>query len=132
MARKFIRRLFAFPIALTTANGNALAANGGQQATTVVGDVNIITVFTHIGLVSTGPFTFQIRPSDLNAGLFNGEVTSETVLSLLDRPGMLPAPIVIKGANSLRMEFTNAFGAIANEVKFTLWGYRDYVAPGDC
>lgn len=133
MAKKYIRRPFAYPIALLSATANALAANGGQQAVNVIGDVGIVTVFTHIAFASTGPFLFQIRPSDLNAGLFNAEISSETVLALLDRPGMLPAPIVVKGANNLRLEFTNDFGAIVNEVKFTLWGYRNFaVAGGNC
>lgn len=130
MAQKaYIRRPYAYPLDFTVANGNALAINGGTQNLVAVGDVGIVTVYTHIAFKSTGNFLFQLKPSDLNAGLFQGNISSVTVLALLDRPGMLPAPIVIKGSNSMRVELTNDNGAVVNEVRFTLWGYRDYSAP---
>lgn len=129
---QYIRRPFAYPLDFLTANGTQLTANGGTNNQTVTGDVGIITVFTHISFKSTGAFLLQIRPSDLNAGLFQAPISSDTVLSLLDRPGMLPAPIVVKGANSLRLELTNDAGAVVNQVRFTFWGYRDFAAPESC
>ncbi len=125
----YIRRPYAVPLDFLATQSNGLAASGGTQNANVVGDVGIITVITHIAFKSTGPFLFQIRPSDINAGLFQNPISSETALALLDRPGMLPAPIVIKGANSMRLELTNDNGAVANDVRFTFWGYRDYAAP---
>jgi len=129
-ANKYIRRPFAFPLNFLTSLANSLAASGGTQNQIVTGDVGIVTVFTHLSFKSDGPFLLQIRPSDLNAGLFQNPISSETVLSMLDRPGMLPAPIVIKGANSLRLELTNDFGAVVNQVRFTFWGYRDFAVAG--
>ncbi len=130
--RQYIRRPYAYPLNFITADGTQLAINGGTQNLVVTGDVGIVTVFTHIAFKSTGDFLFQLRPSDLNAGLFQGNISSLTVLATLDRPGMLPAPIVVKGANSIRVELTNDYGALVNEVRFTLWGYRDYSAPAAC
>ncbi len=130
--KKYIRRPYAYPLNFLVANGTQLAASGGTQNQVATGDVGIVTVFTHLSFKSTGPFLLQIRPSDLNAGLFQGAISSETVLATLDRPGMLPAPIVLKGANSLRLELTNDNGAVVNEVRFTFWGYRDYAAPASC
>ncbi len=128
MAKTYIRRPYAYPLDFLTATANSLGATGGTQNQIVQGDVGIVTVFTHLSFKSDGPFLLQIRPSDLNAGLFQNPISSETVLALLDRPGMLPAQIVIKGANSLRLELTNDFGALVNQVRFTFWGYRDYAA----
>lgn len=126
---KYIRRPYAAPVNFLTAESKSLAASGGVQNGVVIGDMGIITVLTHISFKSDGPFLFQIRPTDLNAGLFQNPISSETALALLDRPGMLPAPIVIKGANSLVLELTNDNGAVINQVRFTFWGYRDYAAP---
>ena len=126
--QKYLRRPYAYPLNFLTAQSTQLAANGGTQNLVATGDVGIVTVFTHMSFKSQGAFLLQIRPSDLNAGLFQGPISSDTVLALLDRPGMLPAPIVIKGANTLRLELTNDFGAFTNDVRFTFWGYRDYPA----
>ncbi len=126
--QQYLRRPYAYPLTFTVANGLSLAANGGTQNQVATGDVGIVTVFTHIACKSSGGFLLQIRPSDLNAGLFQGPISSDTILALLDRPGLLPAPIVIKGANTVRLELTNNFGAFVNEVYFTFWGYRDYPA----
>lgn len=130
--RPYIRRPYAYPLNFLTADANALAINGGTQNLVATGDVGLVSVFTHISFKSDGPFLFQIRPSDLNAGLWQNPISSETVLSMLDRPGMLPAPIIIKGSNSLRLEMTNDYGALVNQVRFTLWGYRDFAAPENC
>lgn len=130
---KYIRRLYAYPVNFLTSDSTSLAANGGTQNQTVLGDVGIVTVFTHLSFKSDGDFLLQLRPSDLNAGLFQGNISSQTILATLDRPGMLPAPIVIKGSNSMRVELTNDYGALVNQVRMTLWGYRDYSAPaGNC
>ena len=125
----YIRRPYAAPLDFLASTGDGLAASGGTQNKVLSGDVGIITVITHIACKSTGPFLLQIVPSDLNAGLFQNPISSETILALLDRPGMLPAPIIIKGANSLRLQLTNDNGAVANDVRFTFWGYRDFAAP---
>jgi hypothetical protein len=124
--QKYIRRPYAYPLDFTGVN--ALAVNGGFAALNMVGDVGIISVFTHISFKADGDFLIQIRPSDLNAGLFNAPISSLTLLALLDRPGMLPAPIKVYGANSLRVELTNDNGAVATAVRLTLWGYRDFPA----
>ncbi len=129
--KKYLRRPFAYPLNFLTADATQLTANGGTFNQIVQGDVGIVTVFTHLSFKSDGPFLLQLRPSDLNAGLFQNPISSETVLALLDRPGMLPAEIVIKGANSLRLELTNDFGALVNQVRFTFWGYRDF-AVANC
>ncbi len=134
MAQKYLRRPYGAPLNFLSTNSpsNVLAASGGTQALVLVGDVGVVTVLTHLSFKSDGPFLLQIRPSDLNAGLFKDTMSSETLLATLDRPGMLPAPIVIRGANSLRLELTNDNGAIANNVRFSFWGYRDYKVQGDC
>jgi len=124
--KQYIRRPYAAPLDFLASTGDGLAASGGTQNKAITGDVGIITVITHIAFKSTGPFLLQIVPSDLNAGLFQNPISSDTVMALLDRPGMLPAPIVIKGANSIRLQLTNDFGAVANDVRFTFWGYRDF------
>ena len=127
---KYLRRPFAAPLNFLNSLGKALAANGGTQNLVFSGDNGIVTVFTHLAFKSTGPFLLQLRPSDLNAGLFQDSISSETVLATLDRPGLLPAPIVIRGTNSLTAFLTNDNGAIANDVRLTLWGYRDYKVEG--
>jgi hypothetical protein len=132
MARKYIRRLFSYPLDFLVANGNALAINGGTQNQAIIGDVGIVTVFTHFSFRSTGDFLIQLRPSDLNAGLFQGNVLGRLFMTDLNRPGMLPAEIVIQGANSMRVELTNDSGALVNEVRLAFHGYRDYAAPAQC
>ena len=130
---KYIRRLYAYPINFLTAETTSLAASGGTQNQVITGDVGIVTVFTHLSFKSDGDFLMQLRPSDLNAGLFQGNISSQTILAALDRPGMLPAPITIKGSNSMRVELVNDYGALVNQVRLTFWGYRDYAAPvGAC
>jgi hypothetical protein len=124
----YIRRPYAYPLDFT--GTSQLAASGGFQALIMVGDVGVITVFTHIAFKATGDFLLQMKPSDLNAGLFNAPISSLTLLALLDRPGMLPAPIVVRDANSIRVELTNDNAAIPTDVRLTLWGYRDFPKAG--
>lgn len=124
------RRLFAYPLMFTSTGLGVLAASAGQQAANIVGYPSQISVFTHVCFVSTGPFLMQLTPSDIGGGLFQSAISSETMLSLLDRPGLLPIPIVLRGNETLRVDLTNDFGAVANTVKMTFIGYREVPAPG--
>ncbi len=120
-------RLWAAPASLLASNSpaNALAANGGTQAVNIANpDTSGYVLITHWGIVSTGPFLFQVTPTDLGAGLFTAQISSETVLSFLDLPGRLPAPILMRGSDSIRVDFTNDNGAVANDVRMTFHGYR--------
>ncbi len=129
MPNGFARRLFAYVLNYTTASGFLLAANGGVQTQNVVGfGPGQKQVFTHFSFVSDGPFLIQVTPTDLNAGLFNTSVPSGCLLALLDRPGQLPLPIIVNETNQLAVQLTNNNGAVANNVSFTFWGYRDFQA----
>ncbi len=125
----FTRRLFAYPLNFTAANGFQLAATGGQQTLNAVGyGPGQKQVFTHFSFAAQGPFFIQITPTDLNAGLFNSPVDSRALLALLDRPGQLPQPIIVVETNQLQVALTNNNGAVANDVQFVLWGYREFGA----
>jgi hypothetical protein len=121
----FNRRVFAYPLFFTGAN--ILAANAGVIAQNIAGfGPGQRQVFTHIAFASDGPFLMQITPTDLNAGLFQAPISSQTVLAELDRPGCLPYPIIVSETNQLTVSLTNDNGATANSVRFTLWGFRDF------
>ncbi len=128
--RASFRRLFAYPLMFTAGGLGTLAATGGTGQSNLVGYPSQITVFTHICFVSTGPFLLQLTPSDLGGGLFQSQISSETLLSLLDRPGLLPIPLVLRGNETVRVDLTNDFGAAVNTVKMTFHGYREVPAPG--
>ena len=119
------RRLFIYPVNLTTAAGASLAA-GGVGTVNVINDPSASTVFTHLGFVSDYPFLVQFTPSDLGGGLFNDAVNGETMLSLLDKAGQFPVPIRMRGVSTIRLDFTNLDPANVNEIYFSLIGYREY------
>jgi hypothetical protein len=122
----FNRRLFAYPLFYTGAN--ILAASGGVITQNVAGfGAGQQQIFTHFSFVADGPFLIQITPTDLNAGLFNAAVPSGTLLALLDRPGQLPYPITVVETNQLTVQLTNDNGAVANNVRFVFWGYREFM-----
>lgn len=127
---KSFRRLFMYPLFFTAGGIGVLAASGGQQQANVVGYPSQITVFTHIAFVSTGPFLIQLTPSDVGGGLFQSAVSSETLLSTMDRPGLFPIPLVLRGNETVRVDLTNDFGAASNAVKLSLIGYREIPKPG--
>lgn len=129
-AKQSFRRLFAYPLFFTAGSLGVLAASAGQGQANIVGYPGQITVLTHIGFVSTGPFLMQLTPSDIGGGLFQSQISSETLLGPLDRPGLLPIPLVLRGNETVRVDLTNDFGAAANTVKLTFWGYREIPAPG--
>ncbi len=127
LTANYAHRLWAAPISLSATNSpsNVLAANGGTQAATVSNpDTSGFALITHWGINSDGPFYFQVTPTDLGAGLFTAQINSETVLSFLDLPGRLPQPILLRGSDSIRIDFTNDFGAVVNNVDMTFHGYR--------
>lgn len=124
------RRLFAYPLFFTSSSLGVLAASAGTGQANIVGYPSQITVLTHIGFVSTGPYLMQLTPSDIGGGLFQSAISSETLLGQLDRPGLLPIPIVLRGNETVRVDLTNDFGAASNTVKLTFWGYREVPAPG--
>jgi len=128
---KSYRRLFAFPLSFIAGGIGVLAANAGTQTSNLIGYPSQITVFTHWGFSSTGPFLIQLTPSDLGGGLFQSAISSETALALLDRPGQFPIPFLLRGNETVRVDLTNDFGAVANSVKITFWGYREIPAPGE-
>lgn len=128
--RASFRRLFAYPLFFTAGGLGTLAATAGTNQSNLVGYPSQITVFTHIAFVSTGPFLMQLTPSDLGGGLFQSQISSETLLATLDRPGLLPIPLVLRGNETVRVDLTNDFGAVTNAVKMTFWGYREVPQPG--
>ncbi len=118
------RRLFAGQLNFTGLS--ILPANAGVITLNLAGFGNgQRQVYTHFSFISDGPFLIQCTPTDLNAGLFTAPVPSGALLSLLDRPGCLPFPIIITETNQLKVDLTNDNGAVANNVRFTFWGYRD-------
>lgn len=127
---KSFRRLFAYPLLFTAGQLGVMAATGGTVQSNLVGYPSQITVLTHIGFVSTGPFLFQLTSSDVGGGLFQSQISSETLLGQLDRPGLLPIPIVMRGNETVRVDLTNDFGAASNAAKLTFWGYREIPKPG--
>jgi hypothetical protein len=129
-ARPSFRRLFAYPLFFTAGSLGILTASGGTGQGNIVGYPSQITVFTHIGFVSTGPFLLQLTPSDIGGGLFQAPISSETLLGPLDRPGLLPIPLVLRGNETVRVDLTNDNGAATNGVKLTFWGYREVPRPG--
>lgn len=129
-AKQSFRRLFAYPLFFTAGSLGVLAANAGQGQANIVGYPGQITVLTHIGFVSTGPYLIQLTPSDIGGGLFQSAISSETLLGPLDRPGLLPIPLVLRGNETVRVDLTNNFGAATNAVALTFWGYREIPAPG--
>ncbi len=124
------RRLFAYPLYFTAGGLGVLGANAGTGVGNIVGYPSQVTVFVNIGFASDGPFLIQLTPSDLGGGLFQAPISSETLLGPLDRPGLLPIPLVLRGNETVRVDLTNDYGAIANSVKLTFWGYREIPAPG--
>lgn len=124
------RRLFAYPLSFSAAGLGVLAATGGTGQGNIVGYPSQISVFTHIGFVSTGPFLLQLTPSDIGGGLFQSQISSETLLGPLDRPGQLPIPLVLRGNETVRVDLTNDNGAATNTVLLTFWGYREVPRPG--
>lgn len=129
-APKSYRRPFAYPLFFTAAGLGVLAASAGTGQSNLVGYPGQISVFTHIGFASDGPFLLQITPSDLGGGLFQAPVSSETILAMLDRPGQWPVPVVLRGNETARIDLVNDFGAVANAVRITFFGYREIPAPG--
>ena len=123
------KRVFAYPLFFTSTGIGVLAATGGQQTGTVVGFPQQTTVLTHMCFSSDGAFLFQLTPSSLGGGLFFDQISSETALGPLDRPGLFPIPIVLSGQETLRVVLTNDFGGVANAVKITFHGYRDIPNP---
>ena len=128
--RPSFRRLFAYPLFFTSGALGVLAASGGTGQSNIVGYPSQITVLTHIAFVSSGPFLLQLTPSDIGGGLFQAPVSSETCLALLDRPGLFPIPLVLRGNETVRVDLTNDNGAATNAVKITFWGYREVPRPG--
>ena len=127
MPAGFNRRLFGYPLNFTGAS--ILAASAGNQTLNVAGfGGGQRQVFTHWSFKADGPFLIQITPTDLNAGLFNSAIPSTCLLALLDRPGALPYPIILTDTNQLQVQLTNDNGAVANNVVFTFWGYREFSA----
>lgn len=127
LTAEFAHRLWAAPLSFLSTNSPAdnLAASGGTQAKSVSNpDTSGYALITHFGIVSDGPFLFNLTPTDLGAGLFTAQISSETALSFLDLPGRLPQPIMLRGSDSLRADLTNDFGAVANNVRMTFHGYR--------
>lgn len=124
------RRLFAYPFLFIAGQLGTMAASAGTVQSNLVGYPSQITVLTHIGFVSTGPFLLQLTPSDVGGGLFQSQISSETLLGQLDRPGLLPIPIVLRGNETVRIDLTNDFGAVTNSAKITFWGYREIPKPG--
>jgi hypothetical protein len=123
----FARRLFGYTLLFTGAN--ILPASAGSVVQNVTGfATGQRQVFTHWSWVADGPFLIQITPTDLQAGLFNTPMPSGTLLALLDRPGALPYLIVVNETNSLQVQLTNDNGAFTNNVRFALWGFRDFTA----
>ncbi len=120
----FYRRLFAYPLFFRSGGVGQLTANAGTGTSNLVGYPSQVTVLTHIGFSSDGAFLIQLTPSDIGGGLFQAAISSETLLGPLDRPGLLPIPIVMRGNETVRVDLTNDFGAIANNVVLTFWGYR--------
>lgn len=129
--KKNPRRFYAYPINFVGAD--VLAVSGGVGSQTINGTPDQITVFTHIGIVSTGAFLMQLTPSDLGGGMFYGPISSETMLSLMDRPGLFPIPIVLRGSETLRVDLTNDYGALTNAVRLSFIGYREFPqSPAGC
>lgn len=125
------RRFYAYP--LNFIGADILAVSGGVGAQTINGTPDQITVFTHIGIYSDGPFLMQLTPSDLGGGMFYGQISSETLLSLMDRPGLFPIPVVLRGSETLRVDLTNDYGAVANRVRLAFIGYREFPkSPAGC
>lgn len=128
--RPSFRRLFAYPLFFTAGSLGVLAASGGTGQGNIVGYPSQITVLTHIGFVSSGPYLIQLTPSDIGGGLFQSAISSETLLGPLDRPGLFPIPLVLRGNETVRVDLTNDNGAATNDVKITFWGYREVPRPG--
>ena len=124
------RRLFAYPLFFTATGLGVLAVSGGTGTANIVGYPTQITIITHIGFASDGPFLLQLTPADMGGGLFQAAISSETMLGLLDRPALLPIPLVLRGETTVRVDLTNDFGAVINPVKLTFWGYREIPTPG--
>lgn len=126
---KGTRITWAYPLNFTgTASGtNAgqLAASGGTANNNVIGFPGQRWSFANIGFASDGPFLIQIVMTRLGGGLFQAPISSETLLGPLDRPGFLPFPIEVEGSESFTVQLTNDYGAVANNVRLTFWGYRD-------
>lgn len=118
------RRMYAYPVNFVVSAGNQLAASGGEQQFNLVSEPAQITVFTHIGFTSTGNFLMQLIMSDLGGGLFKSPVSMDGMLSLMDKPGEFPYPIVILGQGSMLVQAINDNGAVANDVRINFIGYR--------
>lgn len=119
---------FAYPLAFTGNNANGptqLGVSGGQSTGIVISLASQRWSFVNIGFASTGPFLIQLIPTRLSGGLFYGPIDSRTLLGPLDRPGLLPMPLVLENTESMQVQLTNNNGAVANDVQLTFWGYRD-------
>lgn len=111
-------RLYAWPFTIS-----ALGVGDSITPDAVVNKPGTVTRFTNIGFRSSGPFSFQVNPSDLGGGLFNSAVDANSFTSLLDRPGLLPWPIEMRDAFQLQLTFTNTHTA-AIDIRFDLIGIR--------
>ena len=124
------RVCFAFPLNFTSAAGFQLAANAGTQQLNISGNPGQNFHFVNIGLVSTGPFLVQLIMTRLGGGLFNEAISSETILAPLNMPYVLPFPISVYGSENIQVQLTNDNGAVANDVRLTFWGFKDYLGVG--
>ncbi len=122
--RTVIEELFIWPMTF------ALLANG-PGADTIQGEPDLDFFITHLGIIQTGDFRIAITKTGSNATLTNAPVLGRSLLGPLDRPGMFPRPIFLRGGASLRVDVTDVSGAV-NALDLSFIGYRRYTVPGKC
>lgn len=123
---------YAFSFSLLQATGNALTPLGVQHpVVTITADAaHICTMLTG---ASTGEYSVFMRTDSSDRQLMQYPIHSAAMVGTAERPFNLPKPLMLAPNTSVSFDITDLSNA-ANEVWFTLWGFkvyrRQYAAAG--
>lgn len=123
---------YAFSWSLTTAQGNALTALGtARPSIKITADAAMIA--TLVAGASTGEYTIFMRTDSSDRILMQFPIHSAAMVGTAERPFKFPKPLLLAPNTTLSFDITDLRNA-ANEVWFTLWGFkvyrRQYAAAG--
>lgn len=115
---------YVYSFSLTSAKGNAIAANTTVQAQIKISADSAMVVCQITG-ASTGDYLIFPRTDASDRQLVNEAVHSSAYTGTAERPHYLPKPLLLPANTTISFDVTDLSGA-ANEVYFSMVGYKVY------
>lgn len=109
---------------LRTQNGNAIAANGTQEATIKISSDAAFIAKAILGS-STGQYLVSMRQDASDRTLQNTPVINTALVGTAERPLWLPKGLLLPGNTTISFDLADLSGAI-NEVYFYFLGFKIY------